>query len=967
MTPASAAQTRFYLLDQRDGGDTRTLVKHVVAHGALDPDRVADAVRAVLAAHPALRTSLHVGVGLEARAHPVDDVPVEVRRVGPHHVADVPRRPFTHGAGPLCSVAAFVGPERTDLVVSVHHAVFDAPSTAILLRHLASAYAGESPVVHAGGPPPDLARARAHWAAALADLPEHDTAVPHTGPGGDPTRGSVRVPLPGEHLRATALETGASPFMQVVAALGIVLGRYADADDVLVAVAVDGRGPRDGETVACFQNTVPVRLRVADPATVLDQALDGVLDAVEHAALPLEEILDLASADGVRRALTRVLCTEVGPAAAVEVGGVRWEVVPGPPPRDAEYDLSVTLAPGPELVVEYRADLVAGPVARRFADAVARAAAGDVDVLGPDRVVLDRLAAGPPLPPTRPVTELGGAPDVIAVRDGASALTYGELSAAADVLARALVAAGVRPGDRVGVALPRAVDLVVAVLGVLRAGAAYVPLPPDNPPERLRHMASDAALAVVVGSGVDGVDGVPVVPVRPEPVPAELPVVTGGMAAYVVYTSGSTGLPKGVVVRHGNVAALLAAFDLVVPDLPEHVVAATALSFDISVLELLWPLARGRTVLLTDHQRVAGWSAPGALYQCTPTVARVLAADPAGRDFLGGLGVLLVGGEPLPDDLAARLAGLVPGPVWNCYGPTETTVWSTVWRVGGGPVHIGHPLAGERWHVVDSRSRPRPVGVPGRLLLSGAGVAAGYWRRPGLTATRFHALPDGSFGYDTGDEVLVDPEHGLRFVDRADAQLKVLGQRVEPGEVEAVLTRHPAVGGAVVVPAFDRTALVAYVVADRVDGLAEHARRFLPPTMVPVAFHAVAELPRTAHGKLDRARAAAWAADLAPPRAPDGAALAVVTGLWARVLGREVSDVDSSFFELGGSSVQLLQVVAALRERYPRVRVADLFRHVTARALAGSLERGDAPEPAAGRGARRARAVAGWARRGERA
>ncbi|MER5268327.1 amino acid adenylation domain-containing protein [Actinosynnema sp. NPDC002837] len=978
MKAATAAQTRFYLLDQRDGGDTRTLVKHFVAHGALDPDRLAAALRAVLAAHPALRTSLHPGAdGLRARVHEVADVPLVVRTVGADHVVTPVRRPFTHGTGPLCAIEAHVGPARADVVVTVHHAVFDEPSTAILLRHLAAGYAGGQVPAREPAPPGDTGAARRHWAAALADLPPEDTAMPVTGTGGEPRRGVVRLPLSAGRLRARAVASGASPFMQVLAALGLALGWYADLDDVLVAVAVDGRGPGDDEVVGCLQNTVPVRLRLTgDTTDVLDRALDGVLDAVEHAALPFEEIADLASAGGPRRALTRVLCAEAGAPQRVEAGGVVWEEPPAPPPRDAEYDLAVTLAPGPELVVEHRVDVVAAPVAGRFAEAVVRALdafdgrpVAAVDLAGPaDRALAAALGEGPPPRPTRVVTEsVADAPaDAVAVRDDAGAvLTYGELSAASAALARALVSTGVRPGDRVGISVPRSVELAVAVLGVLRAGAAYVPLPPDHPAERLAHMAADADLRTVVGGALPGV---PSVPVRHEPADGpDLPGITPGMPAYVIYTSGSTGRPKGVEVRHGNVAAFLGALDVLLPDAPGVVVAATALSFDISVLELLWPLARGRAVLITDHRRVTAVAGRGALYQCTPTVARLLADEPAGRAFLSGLGVLLVGGEPLADDLAASLVALVPGPVWNCYGPTETTVWSTAWRVRPGvPVHIGRPLAGERCLVVDSRDRPRPLGVPGRLLVSGAGVAAGYWRQPGMTARRFRPGPGGDRAYDTGDEVLVDPVEGLRFVGRVDAQVKVLGQRVEPGEVEAVLAEHPAVRAAVVAPAFDRTALVAYVVADGpVDDLDAHARRFLPPAMVPVAWHVVPELPRTPHGKLDRARVAEWASRLRPEH-PGGRDAADVLALWSRVLGRPVSDVDSTFFELGGSSVQLLRVAAALRERYPSVAVADLFRHVTARSLAAHLRRGGPAEAGSGRGAARARAVAGWTRRGER-
>jgi amino acid adenylation domain-containing protein len=1027
---ATAAQMRFYLLDQRDGGNARTLVRHVIAHGTLDPGRLTEALRAVLAAHPALRTSLHLGPdGLRQRVHPVGDVPLEVREAGPEHVTDVVRRPFTHGAGPLCAISAFVGPRRTDLVVTVHHAVFDEPSMAVLLRHLAAAYAhGPAGLPSVADPwradSRAVARAREYWAAEVADL-AGDTALPQAAAGagagagagggagggvgasaganaganagaGAARRASVRATLAAARLRQTALACGASPFMQVVAALGIVLGWYGDTDDVVVAVVVDGRGPHDTDVIGCVQNTVPVRLRLAgtNTAEVLDLAMDAVLNAIDHAALPIEEIVDLASAGGPRRVLTHVLCTEARTPAPVEVGGLRWELVAGPPPETTEFDLEIAMVQrrdAAELDVAYRADKVAGSLAHRFAGSLVRALdlfgaaepvpLADLDLLDEDeRALLTALGRGPRLPASRLVTDLiaeqaDRRPEAPAVRDAAGAVSYGELATASASLARALTEAGVRPGDRVGIALPRTADLVIAVLGVLRAGAAFVPLPPDHPEERLRYMAADSGMRAVVGASPPGAlpSGVPALPVRPDPAPrgGELPAIGADLPAYVIYTSGSTGRPKGVAVRHGNLAALLAGFDRLIPRLPDVVVAATALSFDISLLEQLWPLAHGRTVLVTDHRRVAGDVRDrGALYQCTPTVAGILARDSAGRAFLGRLGVLLVGGEPLPQDLADELAVLVPGPVWNCYGPTETTVWSTAWRVkAGDPVHIGHPLAGERWYVVDSLDRRLPLGTPGRLFLAGTGVAAGYWRRPELTARRFRPLAGAERAYDTGDVVVVDPEHGLRFVDRADTQVKVLGQRIELGEIEAVLRDHPQVRAAVVTPAFDRTALVAHVeAAGPVADLDAHARRLLPPSMVPVAFHVVDELPRTSHDKLDRRRVARWAAELRPPRAIRSAGtIDLVLRLWSQVLGRPVTEVDTTFFDLGGSSVQLLQVVVALRERDPDVTAADLFRSATARKLADHLDRDGGHRPAGppGRGVARARAIAGWRNRYE--
>ncbi|MGI5467557.1 non-ribosomal peptide synthetase [Streptomyces sp. CA-132043] len=587
---------------------------------------------------------------------------------------------------------------------------------------------------------------------------------------------------------------------------------------------------------------------------------------------------------------------------------------------------------------------------------------------------------------------------------GAEQLGYGELDSRARKLAAALIAAGVRPGDRVGVRLPRTPDLLVALLAVWRAGAAYVPLDPDYPADRLRLMVEDAAPAAVIGTPLPGTapDATGPVVLAPDttaPEPAQWPRVRPEDPAYVIYTSGSTGRPKGVITRHENLAALFASLDRELTGPAAVTVAATSVSFDISALELFWPLTAGRTVLLTDHRAVAELEIPeGALYQCTPTVARILADDPGGRRALGRLSTLLVGGEPLPRDLADRLTALVPGGVLNCYGPTETTVWSTVWRVQPHtPVHIGHPLAGEACRVADPHGRPLPPGVPGRLLVSGAGVGSGYWGRPDLTAERFGEY-DGHVWYDTGDLAVLDPGHGLRFLGRTDSQVKILGQRIELSEIESVLRAHPAVRDALVSVASDGATLTALLAPsadapapaapsaappDLAADLRRHASTALTPAMVPAAWLLVGELPQLPNGKLDRTTASGWSAQAqlpvpGPPAGePAGGARDSVRQAWERVLGRPVDDPEATFFDLGGTSAGLLRVLVLLRDRHPGLTAADLFRHTTVSGLARLLDAprvtpGGAESPDAGtapptaRGAARARALGRWRQQRER-
>ncbi|WP_030613941.1 non-ribosomal peptide synthetase [Streptomyces sclerotialus] len=1059
--PATPGQLRFYLLDGADGGAARTLVKHLTAEGPVAAGRLRRALRHVVVAHPALRTSLHLeDDGLVQHVHDADEVETAVVETEePEALAEKERAalavPFVHGRGPLCRIRAFVGPGRTHCLIAVHHAVFDDDSTAILLTALGTAYekaAAEVPDAHgtdahgtdaappvpAEGPAP-LGEARreelrAAWREYLDGCPQ--TTEPPWTVRGSGRRREIRDRILPEALSGRLKEraelTGAGPFAQFLTAVCAVLSWYLDRDDVVVAVPVSGRGTGGDQRIGCLQNTVPVRLRLsgADTATAVDRTVDALLDALEMAELPFEDILD--SVGAVRRPdrkpLAQVLCTEIVPVPETTAGGVRWRVNEQLA-EEAEYDCGLALCHLPDgrmrLEVAYRSGALPPDRAAHMLDHVVRfleQAAGDpgrplaaLDLLGDEERRELSVLAGQELAPVShpPVHELvfrhaRDTPDAVAVTGADGSLSYAELAERAGTVAGALAGSGVRSGDRVGICLPRGTDLVAAVLGVWQAGGVYVPLDPEYPQERLRYVAEDADLAALLGDralpqalrdlpGRPALDMAALTGSRP---PGEPPAAgaAGPGRAYLIYTSGSTGRPKGVVVGHAQLTALFDACDRELPG-AAVTVAGTSLSFDISALELFWPLTRGRTVLVTGHRQVTGAGVPdGALYQCTPTVARLLTGDPDGRALLGRLGGLLVGGEPLPQDLADDLAALVPGPVVNCYGPTETTVWSTVSRVrSGDPVRIGLPLPGESCHVVDALGRALPPGCPGRLVIGGAGVAEGYWRRPQLTEERFVATGGdaGLRGYDTGDLAVLDDPGGLRFLGRRDGQCKILGQRVELEEAEAALRSAPGVPDLAVAPNAAATQLVAFLpdgqAADRapaspesgspqaslrpvphdlLDTLRAHAEDWLPPVMVPVAWYHVPALPQLPNGKLDRGTLARWAAE-PQPGAPGGAtARTGSTGtrlrqVWERVLGAPVSDPDATFFDLGGTSNGMLRVLAALRTDHPGLTVGDLFRHTTLRTLAAHLDghgtaAADTRPTGDTRGRDRSRALSTW-------
>ncbi|MGW7364395.1 non-ribosomal peptide synthetase [Streptomyces sp. NPDC054841] len=1038
--PASAAQLRFFLLDQQGG--QATVVHHVTAEGPVDKQRLLAAVRTTCEAHPALRTSLHLGPeGLTQHTHPAGQIPYEVLNLTASQAADELDRqltllgaPFEHGAGPLCRIRVLHTPERTHCLFGVHHAVFDDESAGILLRGLADAYCAPPREPAPANPtlPPDPERIAAlekFWATAL-DGRSGDTTLPHfestaelPGTGGEQTTVTT-VGLGSElsaALRNKMLDAGVTPFAQVLAAVAVVIGWYSESEDVVLATVTGSRTDIDRDSIGCHQNTLPVRLSLTgqNTAQFLEHAMDTLFEAVDHADLPVEDILRVTRA--ARRPghtpLTHILCAQTSYQPPLREGGVAWQISTRQG-ADLEYPLAVTLhheADGTmNLVLGHDATRLPPQQAQLLGQHLTRALRAlamepstplaALHLLTPEELAAE---AGPsPItdaPSRAPLVHeaLAGhvrrAPHSVAIRTATEEIPYDDLDRRVSGLGAALISAGVMPGDRVGVCLPRTPDLVVAMLAVWKAGACYVPLDPDYPAERLRYMAQDAMLAAVIGEHDFSLDLPVLDPASTTSPPQTWPTVQPASPAYLIYTSGTTGHPKGVVIRHENVTALLAALNHELGGTPDVIVAGTSMSFDISGLEMHWPIAQGRTLFLTDHRSVARQPVPeGALYQCTPSVARILTGTESGRTLLKKLGVLLIGGEPLPADLASELCALVPGPVLNCYGPTETTIWSTIWRVTPGePVHIGRPLLGESCHVLDGSGRRLPAGCPGRLFITGAGVGAGYWQRPELTAERFvslHGLGNDR-AYDTGDRAVLTLTAGLRFIGRADAQVKVLGQRIELEEIETVLRKHPRVLDAVATVTRDAAAVAACLVLSDAptpdttssattapDALANDLREFasawLTGAMLPTMWLLAHHLPQLPNGKRDRSTVATWAATNtvgpAPGRAaPPGRAQNLVRRSWERVLAAPVTDLDAGFFELGGTSAGLVRLLALLRDTYPALGVADLFRHTTVRALASHLDGAhaaaprtlSAPGPDTSRGTARAQALKSWNRR----
>ncbi|GAA2357998.1 hypothetical protein Cme02nite_33930 [Catellatospora methionotrophica] len=998
--PLTAAQRRMWLHDRLWPGSPMCHVHFAFTlTGALDTAALADAFDRVLARHQALRT-----VFVEIEGEPWQWVLPQAPAGTRLRVADT----FTEVlfdlavAPPVRATLVPDGPQRWTLHLELHHIVCDGWSMGLLFDDLSQAYAGG-----------ELAAAPRHVEAAVESDADELVAYWRSHLDGAPATVDLPTDLPrplvldesgaeltfawpvalSEQVSALAASVSGTAYMVLLAAWQAVLSRYGGADFV-VATPVSGRTTLAAEqAVGLFANTVAVRAQVPDGTTfrqLLHRVRETSLGALAHQQLPFDTLVDRlhTARDPGSTPLAQVMfAMESGWAARLRLPGVDVHGVEQTT-GTAMFDLTLTLTPGPDGIagkLEYRTSLFTADTADRIAGHVHRllaAALADPDrpiaVLPlldeQERRAIEGWSVTRPPSPWRPVLDRIAAidPDRIAVDCDDRRTTYGELHTLAGSIAAAVYDAVDGPETPVAVWLRPGPQAVAAFLGVLAAGAVYVPIDPDLPAERIRYLLADSE-AVLVLTDAATAPAVPAGPVllRVEDLPdAPRPDVTPGPdeAAYLIYTSGSTGRPKGVVSTHRGLSNLADAIDdLLAITAGDRVLQFHGPGFDAAVSDMLTALCAGAELhIVARHDRMPGPDLARTLARRRITMLDVppvalQAMDPA---QVPELRVLTVGGESCPVDVAA--AWQHGRAFFNTYGPTETSVMVTGGRYTGGPaVPIGTPMTGASIHVLDARMRPVPIGVAGELFIGGAAVGRGYLGRAALTAAAFvpdpYAAEPGARLYRTGDLARWRADGSLDILGRRDGQVKIRGNRVEPGEVEARLRDCAGVARCAVVVREDQPGhkrLVGYVVAQRPGGVSADALRTellrdLPEFMVPAAFVEVADLPTTPNGKLDqRALPAPTAArpQLGTPyRAPRGATEQAVADVWRAVLGLDRIGADDNFFDLGGNSMLLVRVHAGLRDALGvQIAAVDLFRYPTVARLARFLDE-DTAAPAAAR------------------
>ncbi|MFD6567707.1 amino acid adenylation domain-containing protein [Micromonospora profundi] len=997
-------------------------------HGALDDTALNRALHALVTRHEALRTRFveHNGLPRQIIDPAPANQPVTIVDIPADTVDTWVNEQINHrlnlATGPVFRAAlARITPDDHVLVLVAHHIVADGWSVGILTTELTQLYAAETglttstqlpdlavqPADHAAWQrtrldDDEFARHLDHWRTTLADLPTLDFPTDRPRPAHPTGAGAwTGRPLPQNLTTAAhryARDNRISSLAIHHAALLTVLHRYTGQTDLPIGSIFSGRTHTDIEAlVGYFTNTVVLRTHANDNPTfteLVTRCHDTILDASTHQDIPFSLIVDTLQPERIpgRNPLFQISLTlqPASTANALALGALTANAI-DTTTTNARFDIAIdieeTIDGRIELGVEYATELFDADRIDRFLDHFTTALTNGlaqpeqpiekIEIMPTAEVhqvlhAWNDTTTGYHAEPLHHLVERVAehTPNAIAVIDhDGTHHTYRDLNTTANKLAHRLRRHGINPGDHVGVCLPRSIHLVTTLLAIWKTAAAYIPLDPDLPPERLTAMLHDATPPVVVTTTTH----TQTFPTTPTLDVTDTdgftsdadPSVNAGSTfdagctlddtAYVIYTSGSTGTPKGVAVPHrglhNRIAWMRETYHLQASD---RVLQKTPFGFDVSVWEFFWPLTTGATLVLAAP---GGHRDPDYLHRLivdegitalhfVPTVLQTFLDATADRGSLGQVRRVFSSGEALPPDTAHRFLTTWPDiELHNLYGPTEASIEVTAWQCepDSTTVPIGAPIANTRTYVLDNQLRPTPIGIPGELHIAGTGLAHGYHNRPGLTARSFLADPYGPPGhrmYATGDLACWRRDGAIEYLGRTDRQVKLRGQRVELGEIEHTIAQHPDVRQCTV-QLYNGTQLVAYVTGHPdLNHLRRHLADRLPTYMVPTSLITLPELPLTPSGKLDTARLPEPAPTATEHVAPRTHTEQWLVDTWQNLLDLDTVSSTDNFFDLGGNSLLGTQLAARVRDQLKtELPPRELFANPVLHQLADHIDR----------------------------
>jgi amino acid adenylation domain-containing protein len=1032
--PLSYSQERMWFLQQLiPDGTAYNMSGAVMIDGDLDIDLLKETFQLLAKRHESLRTTFGSNDGQPFQRIIQDPVfvfqfidlrhlPLADRQPGALVMAkENSRKPFDLDSGPLLRIYVYqIAEDKHILQTNMHHIITDLWSSGILWREFLSVYQQLSQQ----SPPqlPEkcvdyadfaawqrkwltgdvLENQIAYWKDQLAGLQVLELPTDRPRPAVFSGKGArTAIPLPEDliaQLKSFSSGLGATPFMVLLAVFYILLWRYTGQEDIAIGVPIANRHRTEiEEVVGAFVNTLVLRMGLSDNLSFHRFVLsvrDMALSAYAHQDLPFERLVEelRPSRDPSHSPLAQVMFNLVNPPASeLSAGGLTFR----PMTMDkeaAQFDLgmAIDLNVGRVIIAEYATDLFDRETVQRVLGhylTILNSVIHDPDqqiseisFLGEaeTQVMLEEWnQTSVTYPFDRATSRLfeGQAiqhSEATAVICGSKTISYYELNRRANQLAHHLLDLGVAPDSFVGIYLERSIDMVVSLLGIMKSGAAYLPLDPAFPSDRIAFMLKDSSANILITQS-SLLEALPEADTRIVCIDGEAKEILQlceenperdpdlESLAYIIYTSGSTGLPKGVQVSHRALVNFLWSMahepGLTLND---TLLAVTTLSFDIAGLELFLPLIVGGRIALANRDTATdGHLLAEAM---TSSGATVLQATPVSWQMLIEAGwrgdkrlKALVGGEALPRDLAAQLFERC-GELWNMYGPTETTIWSTISRVTNReePILIGKPIANTTVYILDKHLRPVPIGVPGELYIGGEGLARGYLNRDVLTREKFIPNPfsrvPGERIYATGDLARYRPDGRIECIGRLDHQVKVRGYRIELGEIETALADHSAVNKNVVVVKEDKPGekrLVAYIVPEKdatisPSEMRAHLKRTLPDYMIPSAFVTLEEFPLTPNGKINRLALPAPDSGQLENRheyaAPCSPMEETLVKIWKQVLEVDYISVHDNFFEIGGHSLLSMQVISQLEKKIGiRINPRELI-YQTLGQLAASLE-----------------------------